>query len=118
MPEPAARTPSLKSLSYQANLRVALLMALALLMAQLGAQAHAYSHIHSGSHAAGKADYHTGQCFDCLSFAPLLASAGGPSHALVVAPQGVTAAPDAAIVTLTTATPAHGFRSRAPPPIH
>ena len=108
----------MKSLSYKANLRVALLMAMALLMAQFGAQAHAYSHIHAAPHAAGQADYHTGQCFDCLSFAPLLASAGGPSHALVVVPQGVTAAPDAELVTLTTATPAHGFQSRAPPPIH
>jgi hypothetical protein len=105
----------LKILSRKANLRVALLIAWALLIAQLGAQAHAYSHIHADSHAAGQIDYHTGQCFDCLSFAPLLASAGGPSQLLVVVPQGVTAAPDAAVSTLTTATPAHAFRSRAPP---
>ena len=107
----------MKSLSHKANLRIALLTALALLIAQLGAQAHAYSHFHSGSHPAGQLDYHTAQCFDCLSFAPLLASAGGPSHALSLAPQGVAAAPDAAVRTLTTATPTPAFRSRAPPSI-
>lgn len=90
-------------------------MALALLMAQLGAQAHAYSHIHADSHPASQQDFHSAQCFDCLSFAPLLSSAGAPNHALVVAPQGVTAAHDAVLVTLAIASAPHGFQSRAPP---
>lgn len=105
-------------LNHHANLRIALLTALALLVAQLGAQAHAYSHFNSASHPAGELDYHTAQCFDCLSFAPLLASAGGPSHALVVAQQGVLSAPNAALVTLTTTGSVSGFQSRAPPLIH
>lgn len=107
----------MNSLSHKVNLRVALLTALALLIAQLGAQAHAYSHLCATSHTAEQQDFHTGQCFDCLSFAPLLASAGAPSHAVIVAPQGVAPAPDAAVPTLTTATPALAFRSRAPPSI-
>jgi hypothetical protein len=106
----------LKSLPHTVNLRIALLTAIALLIAQLGAQAHAYSHLHAGpAHGAQQQDFHTGQCFDCLSFAPLLAGAGTPSQVLPVAPQGVVAAPDATVPTLITVAPTHAFRSRAPP---
>jgi hypothetical protein len=118
MPAPPCEYSYLNSLSHKVNLRIALLTALALLIAQLGAQAHAYSHLRAGSHTAEQQDLHGGQCYDCLSFAPLLASAGGPSHVLIVAAQGVEAAPDAAVVTLTTSTPTHAFRSRAPPSTH
>jgi hypothetical protein len=115
---PPLSTPYLNSLSNKINLRIALLMALALLIAQFGAEAHAYSHLRADSHAAQQKDFHTGQCFDCLSFAPLLASAGGPSHALIVAAQGVEAAADTTVPALATATPTHAFQSRAPPATH
>jgi hypothetical protein len=118
MTAPPCEYSYLNSLTHKVNLRIALLTALALLIAQLGAQAHAYSHLRAGSQTSEQQDLHSGQCYDCLSFAPLLASASGPSHALIVAAQGVAAAPDAAVVTLTTLTPAHAFRSRAPPSTH
>ena len=105
----------MKILSKTANLRVALFMALALLFAQLGAQAHAYSHLHAGSHVTDQLYDHGSVCADCLSFAPLLATAGGTSQIPFVVPQGVAAAPGAAIRTLTTRTPTPAFRSRAPP---
>jgi hypothetical protein len=88
----------LKILSKTANLRLALFMALALLVAQLGAQAHAYSHIRADSHATD-----------------LLAAAGGAGLLPFLAPQGVLAAPGAAIPTLSARTPTPAFRSRAPP---
>jgi hypothetical protein len=97
------------------KLRLALLLAAALLFAQLGAQAHAYSHIRTGSHVAGQLDFHTSQCFDCLSFAPLLAGAGTPGPLPGLAVHGVPAAPDADVTTSVIVAPAHAFRSRAPP---
>ena len=107
----------MKILSKTANLRLALFMALALLFAQLGAQAHAYSHIHAGSHVTDQLYDHGSVCADCLSFAPLLATAGGTGHIPFVAPQGIVAAPSAAIPTLIARTPTPAFRSRAPPSI-
>jgi hypothetical protein len=109
----------LKSLLHTVNVRIALLTAVALLIAQFGAQAHAYSHLHAGPpHGAQQQYFHTGQCFDCLSFAPLLAGAGTPSQVLPAAPMGVVAAPDAVVPALLAAAPAHAFRSRAPPSTH
>jgi hypothetical protein len=105
----------LKILSKTANLRLALFMALALLVAQLGAQAHAYSHLHAGSHVTDQLNDHGSGCADCLSFAPLLTTAGGSAHLPILAPQGILAAPSAAIPTLTTRTPTPAFQSRAPP---
>jgi hypothetical protein len=105
----------LKILSKTANLRLALFMALALLVAQLGAQAHAYSHIHADSHTSDQLYDHGSVCADCLAFAPLLATAGGTGHLPFLAPQGVLAAPSAAIPTLIARSPTPAFRSRAPP---
>jgi hypothetical protein len=105
----------LKILSKTANLRLALFMALALLFAQLGAQAHAYSHLHAGSHVTDQLYDHGSVCADCLSFAPLLATAGGTGQIPFVMPQGIAPAPSAAIRTLIARTPTPAFRSRAPP---
>jgi hypothetical protein len=105
----------LKILSKTANLRLALFMALALLVAQLGAQAHAYSHIRADSHATDQLYDHGSVCADCVAFAPLLAAAGGAGLLPFLAPQGVLAAPGAAIPTLSARTPTPAFRSRAPP---
>ena len=105
-------------LSNKSNSRVVLLMALALLVAQFGAQAHAYSHLHAGSDSSEQQDSHGKLCSECLSFAPLLATAGSPSHLFAVAPQGVAAAPDVAVASLITRALLPAFRSRAPPSNH
>jgi len=105
----------LNSPSHTAKLRFALLMAMLLLAAQFVAQAHAYSHLRAAPQTASPIDHHPNLCSDCLAFAPLLASAAGPGHALVVPLQGVHVAPDVVVRTLTTATATHAFRSRAPP---
>jgi hypothetical protein len=105
-------------LTKKTNFRIALMMAMALLIAQFGAQAHAYSHLHTGSSAADQLDSHGKLCSECLSFAPLLATAGSPSHLFAIAPQGVTAAPDVAVASLITRPPLPAFRSRAPPSSH
>ncbi len=97
------------------QLRLVLLMALALLWTQLGAQLHAYSHLHAGSHATDQLYDRGGPCSDCLSFAPLLATAGGPGHLLLAASVGVDVAPATAVRSLTPRPAATAFRSRAPP---
>jgi hypothetical protein len=108
----------LKRLRKTTNLRVALMMAMALLIAQFGAQAHAYFHLQARSVATDQLDSHGKLCSDCLSFAPLLATAGSPSHLFAIAPHGVVAAPDVAVASLITRSPALAFRSRAPPSTH
>ena len=86
-------------------------LALALLFAQAGAQAHSYSHL-KGPDPAGVSSQ---LCGECLSFAPLLATAGAPDsvfvfHCRLVAE--VTHAPAASLVPHVFH---HAFRSRAPP---
>ena len=108
---------SLKRLSKTANLRVALMIAMALLVAQFGAQAHAYSHIHAGSVSTDQLDSHGRLCSQCLSFAPLLSTAGTPSHLFVIAPQSVADAPSDAVASLISRSPNLSYRSRAPPSI-
>ena len=93
-------------------------MAMALLIAQFGAQAHAYSHLRADSAATDQLDSHGKLCSDCLAFAPLLATAGSPSHLFAMAPQGVVAAPGVAVASLITRFPTPAFRSRAPPSTH
>lgn len=107
----------MKRFSAKLSLRIALMTAMALLIAQFGAEAHAYSHLHFGSGTSEPLDSHGRLCSECLSFAPLLSTAGSPTHALVMAPQGVVAAPDDAIASLISSSPTHAFRSRAPPSI-
>jgi hypothetical protein len=108
----------LKRLNKKTNLRIALMMAMALLIAQFGAQAHAYSHLHAASGATEQLDSHGKLCSECLSFAPLLATAGSPSHLFAIAPQGVSAAPDVTVASLITRSPLPAFQSRAPPSAH
>ena len=105
-------------LSKKTNFRIALMMALALLIAQFGAQAHAYSHLHPGSNSTEQLDSHGKLCSECLSFAPLLATAGSSGHLFAIAPQGVAAAPGVTVASLITRSPAAAFRSRAPPSTH
>jgi hypothetical protein len=95
----------------------ALLLAFALLFAQAGALVHGYSHSHaSAPSAVPGAPATAGQaCPDCLSFAVVLAAAGGRSHPLTAArgSVGVPAAP--ATAHLAALSPRHAFLSRAPP---
>jgi len=104
-------------LNKNTNFRIALMMAMALLIAQFGAQAHAYSHLHAGASSTGQLDSHGRLCSECLSFAPLLATAGSPSHQIAIAPQGVAAAPSDVVASLIASAPTLSFRSRAPPSI-
>jgi hypothetical protein len=99
-------------------MRIALLMAVALLMAQLSAQSHAYSHLHAAPSAHEQLDSHGRLCSECLSFAPLLAAAGTPSHPAAFGAQGVVPLPAVAVVSLIAGIPTPAFRSRAPPSSH
>lgn len=105
-------------LSKRTRLRLALVVATALLIAQFGAQAHAYSHIHANSVASEQLDSHDRLCTQCLSFAPLLSTAGTPSHVFAIVSHGVTAAPGVAVASLITAPAVPSFQSRAPPRTH
>jgi hypothetical protein len=107
----------LDKLSKKYHLRIALMMAMALLIAQFGAQAHAYSHLQASPHSTEQLDSHGRLCSECLSFAPLLATAGSPAHLSAIAPQGVVTAPSAAVASLIARSPIPSFRSRAPPSI-
>ncbi len=103
-------------LTHRIHLRLALLMVFALLSAQLGAQMHAYSHLRQNPQSADSVVSHGGACLDCLSFAPLLASAAGPTHGLWLAPEALHFSPDSTLRSLIAALPGLAFRSRAPPP--
>ena len=97
------------------ELRFALMLAVSLLCAQWTAQAHAYSHLSSRPIAALPLELKAQPCSDCLSFAPLLATAPGSSlPALSVSP-GSVAAPAGVYASLISRGFPAGFRSRAPP---
>jgi hypothetical protein len=96
-------------------LRVALVLATALLSGQWAAQAHAYSHVPSQAAATHPLDSKGQACPDCLSFAPLLATAAGSSPTAPCHAQGTDE-----VCASVPATPASrafpaSFRSRAPP---
>jgi hypothetical protein len=101
--------------SQKLELRIALMTAMALLIAQFGAQAHVYTHLHGGSGTTEQLGSHARLCSECLSFAPLLTTAGSPGHLFAIAPQGVTAATSDAVASLIAHSPTTAFRSRAPP---
>ena len=101
--------------SQRATTRIVVMTAMALLIAQFAAQAHAYSHVRPGSDSTQQLDSHGRLCSECLSFAPLLATAGGLAHVSLIRPEGVTPAPDVRVLSLISRSPAAAFRSRAPP---
>jgi hypothetical protein len=105
----------LKRLSRKFELRIAVVTAVALLLAQFGAQAHSYSHQHAGSDTTYQFDAHGKACADCLSFAPLLSTAGTPAPLLVVELNGVDPAPTVTTDSLIARSFTPAFRSRAPP---
>jgi hypothetical protein len=112
---PESRYRALQRLSRQSRLRVALMTAMALLIAQFAAQAHAYSHLRPGSDSTDQFDSRGRLCSECLSFAPLLATAGSTGQQPVVTPQIVGAAPSVSVASLISRSTVLAFRSRAPP---
>jgi hypothetical protein len=88
---------------------------MALLIAQFAAQSHAYSHVRPGSDSTEQLDSHGRLCSQCLSFAPLLATVGSPSHSLCVPFVGVIGACAVTVDSLISRTQTPAFRSRAPP---
>ena len=99
--------------------KIGVLVAFALLFAQTCALVHAYSHLHGNPSTHGVSGGSTGGstqlCSDCLSFAPLLAAAGGSTYP----PSVVRAEPDVVVCPIVAPvaghTPSHAFQSRAPP---
>jgi hypothetical protein len=89
--------------------RLGMLLVVALVFAQTSAIMHAYSHV--TAHHAGTQQV----CSDCLSFAPLLAAAGGAANAPTVARAAGGIRYLRSIAPLAGQTPRHSFRSRAPP---
>jgi hypothetical protein len=92
--------------------------AMALLIAQFAAQAHAYSHLRPGSDSTEQLDSHGRPCSECLSFAPLLTTAGGLAQATFTRPGGIAAAPDVSVQSLISRSASTAFQSRAPPRNH
>jgi len=106
---------ALKVLGRKVEFRVALMLAVALLCAQWAAQAHAYSHLSSRVVATHPLELKGQLCSDCLSFAPLLATATGSSNSTLLVPLGADASPAGVFGSLISCGFPAAFRSRAPP---
>jgi hypothetical protein len=102
-------------LTRKSEFRLALLLALALLCAQFAAQAHAYSHLQSGTDTTYRLDAKGQLCADCLSFAPLLASAGSATLPAFMPLQGAEPFSSTSVHSLIGQRFPASFRSRAPP---
>ena len=95
--------------------RVTLVTAWALIFAQYGALAHAYSHLHPSSVSTYLLDAHGKQCAECLTFAPMLSTAGAPASQPFIAPQSVELAPASVAESLIARRFTASYSSRAPP---
>lgn len=95
--------------------KLGLLLSLALVFAQTGALMHGYAHLAASSGAAGAPATSIQTCPDCLSFAPLLAAAGGPTHSLTIMCVGIQTTCRVLVAPLVGQSPQHAFLSRAPP---
>jgi hypothetical protein len=106
----------LKRIAHNSSFAMAVVAALMLVLAQLGAMNHAYSHVprvtasvqdlNPAAHAL---------CDECLSFAPLLSSAGSPAIVDFVAPPARAIALRAVAASQLANRLDLAFRSRAPP---
>jgi hypothetical protein len=106
----------LKRIAHNSSFALAAFAALVLVLAQLGAMNHAYSHVprvtasvqdlNPAAHAI---------CDECLSFAPVLSSAGSPAIVDFVAPPPRAVALRAVTASLIAYRLDLAFRSRAPP---
>jgi hypothetical protein len=95
--------------------RLGMLLALALILAQTGAVMHGYSHLRASGESPGVPATSSQSCPDCLSFAPVLAPAGGTSHSLTVAQAQIGTTYRTLVAPLVGHSPQHAFLSRAPP---
>jgi len=94
----------------------ALIAAIVLVLAQLGAMNHAYSHVPQVAATVQDANPAAHAiCDECLSFAPMLSSAGSPSVSTFVAPPARAIALAAVAAALLNHRLDLAFRSRAPP---
>jgi hypothetical protein len=91
------------------------MLVLALLIAQVGAEVHAYSHLNSGADQAGAPGARIQFCADCLSFAPMLATAHSRDGQSVLRLSVGAPVAMPQLVSLVDRRPYHAFRSRAPP---
>ena len=95
--------------------RLGVLLALALLVAQTGAVMHAYSHLSASGESRGVPATSGQPCPACLSYAPLLAAAGGTSHSPAFARAEIGTTYRTLVAPLVGYSPQHAFLSRAPP---
>jgi hypothetical protein len=95
--------------------RLGMLLVFALVLAQTGAVLHEYSHLVASHDAPASPATSSQSCPDCLSFAPVLAAAGGTSHAPTVARLQVERIYATPVAPIAGQSPQHAFRSRAPP---
>jgi hypothetical protein len=106
----------LKKTPHHSSFGLALIAAMVLVLAQLGAMNHAYSHVPLAAATVQDSNpaAHT-LCDDCLSFAPVLSSAGSPAVVSFVAPPARAIALRAVAASLLNHRLDLAFRSRAPP---
>jgi hypothetical protein len=95
--------------------RLGVFLALALLVAQTGAVLHECSHLSVSRESRGVPATSSQSCPACLSYAPVLAAAGGTSQVPTVAVAQIGTAPRTPVAPLVGYSPQHAFRSRAPP---
>jgi hypothetical protein len=94
--------------------RLGVFLALALLVAQTGAVLHECSHLRASRESRG-VPASSQSCPACLSYAPVLAAAGGTSRALTVAMAQIGTTRRTPVAPLVGYSPQHAFLSRAPP---
>ena len=95
--------------------RLSVFLALALLVAQTGAVLHECSHLRASRESRGVPATSSQSCPACLSYAPVLAAAGGTSRALTVAVAQIGTTRRTPVAPLVGYSPQHAFLSRAPP---
>jgi hypothetical protein len=106
----------LKKIPHHSSFGLALIAAVVLVLAQLGAMNHAYSHVpQAAATVQGVNPAAHSICDDCLSFAPVLSSAGSPAVLSFVAPPARAIALRAVAASLLNNRLCLAFRSRAPP---
>jgi hypothetical protein len=106
----------LRKFPQNSALFFAAVAAIVLVLAQLGAMNHAYSHVPQVAATVQDANPAAhAVCDECLSFAPMLSSAGSPSFATFVAPPARAIALAAVAAALLNHRLDLAFRSRAPP---
>jgi hypothetical protein len=106
----------LKRIAHNSSFGLAAFAALVLVLAQLGAMNHAYSHVPRVTASVQDLNPATHAiCDECLSFAPVLSSAGSPALVDFVAPPPRAIALRAVAASLIADRLDLAFRSRAPP---